>query len=408
MDKAEFYREARTDVPGPMAGVRVLEMATTWAGPMCGAILADMGAAVIKVEVPCGEVGRGVGPMLPGSKTSFFYATVNRNKRSLTLDVRQPEGRDIVLRLAAQSDIVVENFKVGTLAKLGLGYEHVRAVKPDIVYVSITGWGQFGPDQARAGYDPLAQAASGYLSLNGDPEGGPTKAPTFLGDDLGGLHGAIGAMAALHHRDRTGEGQHVDVALLDSLLFQSSGLPTLGAVGIHPRRMGNEFGFAVPGNVFECKEGGAVYFGVLLDSHWKIAAPIFGFAELANDEGFTTINGRVANREACNAIVAGWMAEHTRDEALEICGKAGLAIAPVNTYAECARDPHVLERDMLQPTVQEDGVTAPITGPAAKFSRTPTRVRTGSPALGQHNDEILAGLGFDEAERKELAEKGIV
>ncbi|MGH7805852.1 MAG: CaiB/BaiF CoA transferase family protein, partial [Candidatus Binatia bacterium] len=347
MDKAEFYREARNDVPGPMAGVRVLEMTTTWAGPMCGALLADLGADVIKVEIPGGEVARKIAPFLPGSTVSFFQATVNRNKRSLSLDVRQADGREVFLRLAAKTDILVENFKVGTLASLGLGYEDVRAVKPDVVYVSITGWGQFGPNHRCAGYDPLAQAASGFVSLNGSPDGGPVKAPTFLGDDLGGVHGAIGAMAALHHRDRTGEGQHVDVALLDSLLFQSSGLPTLGALGVKPRRMGNEFGFAVPGNVYDCKDG-PVYFGVLLDSHWKILAPIVGFPELADDPGFATAPGRVSNREACNAIVAAWLAERPRAEAVEILSKAGLAIAPVNTYDEAARDPHVLARDMLQ------------------------------------------------------------
>ena len=231
MNKSDFYREARADLPGPLAGVRVLETATTWAGPMCAAVLADLGADVIKIEIPPGEVGRYIAPTLPGTTVGFAHATVNRNKRSLGLDVRRPEGRDIVLELAKRSDILVENFKVGTMAGYGLGYDAIRAVKPDIIYVSITGWGQFGPYQSRCGYDPLAQALSGFLSMNGSPDGRPTKAATFLGDDLGGLHGAIGAMAALRHRDQTGEGQHVDVALLDSILFQSNGLPSLGAMG---------------------------------------------------------------------------------------------------------------------------------------------------------------------------------
>ncbi len=407
MTKTEFYRDARTDTPGPLAGVRVLEATTTWAGPMCGAVLADLGADVIKVETPGGEVGRSLTPMLPGTRTSFIHATVNRNKRSLMLDVRRAEGREIFLKLAARADVVVENFKVGTMEGYGLGYDHVRAVKPDIVYVSITGWGQFGPCQRWCGYDPLAQAASGFVSLNGPPEGQPTKAPTFFGDDLGGLHGAIGAMAALRHRDRTGEGQHVDVALLDAILFQSNGLPTLGAMGVEPTRMGNEFGFAVPANVYDCKDG-PVYVGVILDSHWKLLAPIIGYPELADDPGFATRAGRVPNRDACNALVAGWMAEHTRAEVVEILSRAGLGIAPVNTYREVARDPHVIERDMLQPVQLEDGSTAPIVGPAAKFSRTPTRVRTGARGLGEDNDAILAELGLDEAARRKLRESGIV
>ncbi len=407
MDKAEFYREARSDLPGPLAGVRVLEATTTWAGPMCAAVLADLGADVIKVEIPGGEVGRQLTPLLPGTKVSFIHATVNRNKRSLSLDVRRVEGREIFLKLAAKSDIVVENFKTGTLEKYGLGYDAVRAVKPDIVYVSITGWGQFGPNHESAGYDPLAQAASGFVSLNGTPDGTPTKAATFLGDDLGGLHGAIGAMAALRHRDQTGEGQRVDVALLDAILFQSDGLPTLGAMGVDPTRMGNEYGFAVPANVYDCKDG-PVYVGVVLDSHWKIVARTIGNPELADDPGFATREGRVANRDACNAMLGGWLADRTRSEAIEILDGAGVAIAPVNTYGQAARDPHVLERDMLQPTRLEDGSTAPITGPAAKFSRTPTRVRTGAPGLGQHNEEILAEIGLDAAARKKLRESGSI
>ncbi len=407
MTKGEFYREARTDTPGPLAGVRVLEATTTWAGPMCGAVLADLGADVIKVEVPGGEVGRYLTPLLPGTKMSFMHATVNRNKRSLTLDVRRPEGREIFLKLAARADVVVENFKVGTMDRYGLGYEDVRAVKPDIVYVSITGWGQFGPCHKWPGYDPLAQAASGFVSLNGSPDGQPTKAATFLGDDLGGLHGAIGAMAALRHRDHTGEGQHVDVALLDAILFQSDGLLTLGAMGVEPTRMGNEYGFAVPANVYDCKDG-PVYAGVILDSHWKLLAPVIGCPELADDPSFAGRANRVANRDACNALLGGWLAERTRAEAIETLSRAGVCIAPVNTYGQAARDPHVTERDMLQPTALEDGSIAPITGPAAKFSRTPTRVRTGAPALGQHSDEILAELGFDAAARSALRVSGIV
>jgi formyl-CoA transferase len=172
--------------------------------------------------------------------------------------------------------------------------------------------------------------------------------------------------------------------------------------------MGNEFGFAVPANVYRCKDGLPLYAGVLLDSHWKILAPILGVPELADDPGFATGMERAKNREACNALVAGWLAEHTREEAIEIFGKAGLAVAPVNTYAEAAGDPHVLERDMLQPTLQADGTTAPITGPAAKFSRTPTRVRMGAAGLGQHNEEILAELGLDAAARKRLADDGVI
>ena len=407
MKKTDFYRNARTDMAGPLAGIRVLEATTTWAGPMCAAVLADFGADVIKVEIPSGDVSRTVHPKLPGTDVSFMHATVNRNKRALSLDVRTELGRDIFLKLGAEVDVIVENFKVGTMAGYGLGYEHLCAVKPDIVYVSITGWGQFGPNHKAAGYDPLAQAASGFMSVTGAPDGPPTKAGTYLADDLGGLHGALGAMAALRHRDQTGEGQHVDVALQDALLFQSNGLPTLGAMGIEPERMGNQFGGTVPAGVFECSDG-AVFAGVLLDAHWRLLAPIIGEADLADHESFATREQRIANRELCNILMQNWCAGRTREEAVATLRAAGLPIAPVNTYPQAAQDPHVLERDMLQHTELQNGATAPLTGPAVKFSRTPTRIRRCAPEIGEHNAEILESIGFDADAQQALSASGVI
>jgi len=255
--KSEFYREARHDLPGPLAGVRVVETTTTWAGPMCGCVLADFGAEVIKVEPPDGEIARRLPPALPGASppVSALHATVNRNKRSVCLDLREPRGRDLFLRLATTADLVVENFRPGTLDRLGLGYRDLRAMNEDVILVSISGFGQFGRDAERAGYDPLAQAASGFLSLNGDPDGEPVKAPTFLGDDLAGLHAALAALAALRHRDRTGEGQHIDVSLLDAMWFQTPGYLTLGALGQPLPRLGNQFRVAAPANVYRCADG---------------------------------------------------------------------------------------------------------------------------------------------------------
>src|SRR5216683_1521306 len=185
IQKTEFFKHARYDLSGPLQGIRVLEATTSWAGPMCGCLLADLGADVIKVEAVDGEVARKLPPYMTSDRgrISFLHATVNRNKRSLTLDLRRQEGREIFLKLAARSDIIVQNFRPGTFDKWGIGYEHSRTVKPDIIYVSISGYGQFGPINDRVAYDPLAQAMSGFVSLDGSPDGAPTKAPTWLCDD---------------------------------------------------------------------------------------------------------------------------------------------------------------------------------------------------------------------------------
>ena len=409
LTKDEFFKRARTDLTGPLTGVRVVEATTTWAGPMCACILADFGADVIKVELPEGEVARRVPPFLPGSdpSLSFMHTTVNRNKRSVTLNLRQAEGRDLFLRLAKSADVVVENFRPGTMDDWGIGYEHVRAVRPDVVYVSISGFGQFGPDHERAGYDPMAQAASGWLSLNGEPGGAPVKAPTFLGDDLGGVHGALAALAALRHKERTGEGQHVDVALQDALLFQSNGYPMLAALGVDLPRMGSQFVVAAPAGVYRCKDD-YVMMGVLLDSHWKILAQVMGRPELADKPEYATGRGRIERRAELNRVIEEWVRTRTVAEVVESLVSARLPASAVRRYADSARDPHVLERDMLQTVELENGQRAPVVGPAPKLSRTPVRVRSAAPALGAHTDAVLQELGLGEAERTALRERGVI
>ena len=409
MDKSEFYREARTDLTGPLAGMRVLEATTTWAGPMCACLLADFGADVIKVELPGGEVIRRMPPFLPGLDPSVSggHATVNRNKRSLSLDLRTAEGQEIFRTIAARSDIVVENFRPGTLASWGIGYEGIRQVKPDIIYISISGFGQFGPDHERAGYDPLAQAASGFLALNGEKDGKPVKAATALADDLTGMHGALATLAAVYYRQQTGEGQHVDACLLDSMIFQSNGFLTLGAMGVPTPRWGNEYPFAVPCNMFACKDGN-VYLGVLLDAHWKTLARLMDREDLADDPNYVVLANRLQRRAEINALVAQWTANRMVADVVDLLVKGGLTAAPVRTPDQAAKDPHILARDMLQETPQLDGSFAPIVGPAAKFSRTPTRVRSGAPALGAQNGEILQGIGLSREEIEILQEKKVI
>jgi formyl-CoA transferase len=409
VDRQEFFRDARGDRTGPIDGLRVLECTTTWAGPMAGCVLADLGADVIKVELPEGEISRRIEPFLPGTELSFVHETVNRNKRCLTLDLRTEAGRDLFLQAAATADVVVENFLPGTLARWGVGYEDVRAVKPDIVYVSISGWGQYGPWSQRVGYDPIVQAACGLMAINGHPElRNPSRTPTWFCDDVAGLHAALSALAALRHRDATGEGQRVDVAMLDAALFQSNGYLTLGAVGHPPEPWGAALQFCVPGNAYRAADGRYVYAGVLLDAHWARLCDLMGRPDLVGAPGFADNTQRVANRAAVDALVAEWCAGLPSAELVAQLQAAGLAATMVNEYGDLAGEPQVAEREMLVEVELADGAKAPLTGPAAKFSRTPTSIRRPAPGLGQHTEEILQELGVPERRYQQLRLDGIV
>ncbi len=406
MEQTTFFADARSDLIGPLQGIRVLEATTSWAGPMAACVLADLGAEVIKIEHPTGEIARVLGPHLP-SGLSLMNETVNRNKRNLGLDMRDADCRHIVLQLARTCDVVIQNFKPGTMDEWQLGYEDIKAVKPDIVYVSLSGFGQFGPHHERAGYDPLVQAQSGWMSLNGEIDGGPVKAPTFLGDDLAGLHGALGALAALRHRDATGEGQHVDVALLDAILGASNMFPSMARLGMPLERTANQFPVVAPFNTYECR-GGYVFLGMSLDSHWRTLVEIMERPELADDERFASTASRTAHRQEVDSIVADWCRGQEQAHVVETLGKAGLPVAPVNDYVRATQDPHIEVRGMLQHTKLADGALVPILGPVAKFSRTPTAVRGGSPSIGEDNQALLGELDIDESLQRELIERGVL
>jgi formyl-CoA transferase len=388
VDKRAFYRHARDDLTGPLDGVRVLDVTTAWAGPMAASMLGDLGADVIRVEMPGNRDGQ-MPPEIGDTELSWFRQTVNRNKRSVGLDLREEASRPLFLELVGESDILVENFRPGTLASWGLGYDDCRAIRPDIVYVSISAYGQFPNGSDRPGYDPVVQAESGWMSLNGDADGGPVKGPTFLADDLAAVHAAMGALAALRHRDRTGEGQHVDVALLDVLLFQSTGFLTLAASGTALPRWGNETDAICPSNVYRCRDG-HVFVTVALNRHWRALAEAIDRPELARAPGYATNEERRSNRDAVNGAIASWASTTTVQGAVDLLRQRGISAAPVRTFAETAADAHVWERDMLQPTLLSNGSVAPLTGPAVKFSRTPTRVRAPAPIPGAHTAEILA------------------
>jgi crotonobetainyl-CoA:carnitine CoA-transferase CaiB-like acyl-CoA transferase len=403
VNKDDFFKDARHDLTGPMAGLLIVEATTTWAGPMAACIFADYGARVIKVEHPQGEIIRRLPPMLPDSDLTVVDQTVNRNKENLSLKLSNPQGRQIFLDLVTKADVVIENFKPGTMASWGLGYLDVKAVNPCVVYVSISAFGQFGVLSERPGYDPVAQNYAGWTSLNGTPGGEPTKAPTYLGDDMAGLHGALGAMAALRHRDVTGEGQHVDVSLVDSLLFQSNGNLTSGALGLKLERTGNQFSVAVPVNNYACRDG-LVLAGILLDAHWVILSGMIGCEHMRDLD----LAGRLQHRDEIDTALANWCAEHTVTQVVEIFVAAGLAVTAVNSYADAAKEPHVRDRDMLQQVQVGEGQKVPITGPANKFSRTPIRIRSPAPKLGEHNAAILGALGIDAAAQSRLRDDGVI
>jgi formyl-CoA transferase len=245
------------------------------------------------------------------------------------------------------------------------------------------------------------------MSLNGAIDGPPTKAPTFLADDLAGLHAALGALAALRHRDQTGEGQHVDVCLLDALLFQSNGLLSLGAAGMDIPRLGSETMASVPTNTFQCQDG-YVYLAMILDRHFAALCHLMGRDDLPATPGFRTNAERVANRDGVNELVAAWCAGLPTDAVMEMVVGAGIAAARVNSFADAARTDHVEVREMLQTVELANGTTAALTGPAAKFSRTPTRVRNAAPRAGAHTAEVLAELGIGDEELGRLRAEGIV
>jgi formyl-CoA transferase len=348
--------------------------------------------------------------MLPGidPPESYFNATVNKNKKNLCLDLRKPEGREVLLRLAETVDVFVENFKKGTLASWSCGYEHLCAVNPGIVYVSITGFGQYGPYSHLPGYDPTAQAMSGFMHLNApDEEAMPLKAPIFLADEIAGLHGAMAAMAALSYREREGKGQHVDIALLDAMIDSCTGLHTLAARGVPTPRLGNTYSFAAPANAYRCSDGW-VHAGALLDSHWQRITRMAGRPELAEHPDYATIPARLARRDEVDGILAEWCSRRTREEVIKSFEEAQVVAAAVLTPAETIEDPHVKAREAIGEVVTARGQMLRLPAPAAKFSKTPVRNRVSAPEPGAHTESILEQIGYGEADIRRLTRAGVI
>jgi crotonobetainyl-CoA:carnitine CoA-transferase CaiB-like acyl-CoA transferase len=398
---------------GPLAGLRVLDLTRVLAGPTCTQMLGDLGAEVIKIEKPgAGDDTRGFAPpYMPGTRESAYFIGVNRNKHSVTVDIAKPEGQALIKKLLASCDILAENFKVGALAKYGLGYEQIHAEFPGIIYCSITGFGQTGPYAPRPGYDSLIQAMGGVMSLTGEPDGLPQKVGVPVADLFAGLYGCIGILAALRHREKTGIGQQVDIGMLDTHVawLANQGMNYL-ATGENPVRLGNQHPNIVPYQVFPTQDGYLVL-SVGNDPTFKRFCENSGLEHLLTDERFATNAARVANRQLVTDTLTPVMRTKTTTEWVDKLEALKIGCGPINTLKQVFADPQVLARGAVveMPHPDADGGKVKVIANPVRLSETPANYRITAPMLGEHTDTVLGellGLGADEIAG--LRKRGIV
>lgn len=400
----------------PLAGIRILDLSRVLAGPFCTQQLADLGAEVIKVERPHGgdDARRFGPPWVPGkdgqdTHESSYFVAVNRNKRSITVDMRTPEGQALIRRLAADSDVLVENFKVGSLKRLHLSYEHLKADCPRLVYCSITGFGQTGPYAHRAGYDFLAQGMGGMMSITGEPEGTPMRVGTANADELTGMYAALAILAALRRRDASGEGCHIDVNLLDSqvawLTYQAQNYLLTGNA---PERLGNKHPAIMPYDVFEAADG-YIILAIANDAQFQRFCDFAGCPELPEDPRFHTNPQRVRHRHELAGKLAEIIRAHPKSWWLDGLEHRHVPCGPVNTVPEVFADPHVQARS-LRVEVEHplsDG-TLPLVGSPLRFDGEQPPVRRAPPLHGQHTEEVLREVGLSEVEIAALTAAKVV
>jgi crotonobetainyl-CoA:carnitine CoA-transferase CaiB-like acyl-CoA transferase len=400
---------------GPLRGLRVFDLTRVLAGPTCAQMLADLGADVIKIERPgAGDDTRGFAPpYMPGTQESAYFVGVNRNKRSVTLDIAKPEGQAIALQLIAQCDILVENFKVGALAKYGLGYEQLHAKFPRLIYCSITGFGQTGPYAPRPGYDSLIQAMGGVMSLTGEPDGLPQKVGVPVADLFAGLYGCIGILAALRHRDATGQGtntgQQIDIGMLDTHVawLANQGMNYL-ATGENPARLGNQHPNIVPYQVFPTADGHIVL-SVGNDPTFKRFCEAFALTHLLEDARFATNAARVENRQLVTDTLTPVMQQHPTVWWVERLESLNIGCGPINKLSEVFADPHVVARNTVVQMAHGSGEPVKVIANPVRLSETPPDYRIAPPLLGEHTDAVLSErLGLDAAALAELRKGGVI
>jgi crotonobetainyl-CoA:carnitine CoA-transferase CaiB-like acyl-CoA transferase len=385
-----------------LAGVRVLDLTRILAGPWCTQILADLGAEVVKIERPeVGDDTRSWGPPYltdsdGGERDAAYFHAANRGKKSVAVDIASAEGQALVRKLVSQSDVVIENFKVGGLKAYGLDYESLAALKPSLVYCSITGFGQTGPYAERAGYDFMVQGMGGLMSLTGQPDGTPGAEPLKVGvaltDVLTGLYASIGILAALRHRDATGAGQHIDMSLLDVQVatLANQSLNYL-ATGTSPKRLGNSHPNIVPYQAFATADG-HIILAVGNDRQFQRFCELVGRADLGYDPLYATNPARVANRQTLIPILTDVLAKRTTDEWIEDLAAVGVPAGPINDLERVFADPQVQARGMQTAPRAADGATVHGVASPIKMSATPPQDDRAAPRLGEHTDDVLSEL----------------
>jgi crotonobetainyl-CoA:carnitine CoA-transferase CaiB-like acyl-CoA transferase len=373
--------------------VRILDLTRVIAGPFATTLLADLGAQVIKVELPGrGDDGRYGFPTVNDVPVAFL--ALNRNKKGITLDIRKPQGGEILRRLVAEVDIVVENFAAGTMERWGYGFGNLSAINPGLIYASLSGFGQTGPYANRTSYDIIAQAMGGLMAMTGFADGPPTRGGGSLGDFIGGTFLAVAILAAVHQRQRTGKGQMVDVSNMDAIFSMLDNWPTIHALtGKLPQRGGNRHPFVAPYDCYRAKNGDVVI-GVGNSALFRTLMTAIGKEELGRDPRYKAPTARLERHDEVNRIVADWVSNHTVEEVLECLGPEGANVpcAPVMTVDRLIEDPHVLAREMIVELPHAKLGTVPVTGVPFKLSESDPGIDRLGPELGEHNGEIYGGL----------------
>lgn len=408
-----FIQKAIILSQAALSGIRILDFTRVLAGPTCTLLMADLGADVIKIENPRrGDDTREWGPPWAGDaadKQSAYFLSVNRNKRSLTLNLKHEKAIDIARQLAANSDVLIENFKIGQMDGFGLGYEDLRKLNPKLVYCSVTGYGQSGPYKERPGYDYVIQAQSGLMSITGPSDGEPHKVGVATADVVAGLFAANAIQAALRHAANTGQGQYVDISLFDTQLAALVNIASNYLVsGNVPPRLGNLHPNIVPYQNFRASDGEFIL-AVGNDRQYHALCKLIDRMDLFEDERFNTNPERVKNRDILVPILQEILLEHTVDAWIEALLEVGIPSGPINTVADALEDPHIKARGLVQETTLSNDAPLRFVGSPIGLSETPPTVRYPPPALGQHTDEILKEmLSLDDETISEYREQGVI